>query len=84
MKIGIVANNYISGTIGGAEVYFKSLLSGLDEIDNFNQYFIFVREDQIKYLPKSSQSRKNFTRIFERESRMMDAGINQVEIKRKN
>ena len=57
MKIGIVALNYVPGTIGGAESYYVDLIKYLQEIDHKNQYVIFMRDAYSDLVPVSN----NFT-----------------------
>src|SRR5580700_8521566 len=58
LRIGINALYLIPGGVGGTEIYLRSLLNALAEIDPVNRYFIFTnRETDGGLVPKQS----NFT-----------------------
>jgi glycosyltransferase involved in cell wall biosynthesis len=58
MRIGVNALYLIPGGVGGTEIYLRSLLPALAEIDSQNEYFIFTnRETGADLIPK----RPNFT-----------------------
>src|ERR1051326_8573053 len=60
MRIGINALYLIPGGVGGTEIYLRSLLAGLAEIDSTNQYFVFTnRETGGSLAPKAP----NFTSV---------------------
>jgi glycosyltransferase involved in cell wall biosynthesis len=59
-RIGINALYLIPGRVGGTEIYLRSLLRALAEIDSVNRYFVFTnRETGEDLVPKG----KNFTRV---------------------
>ena len=45
MRIGVNALYLIPGGVGGTEIYLRSLLAALAEIDSANQYFIFTNRE---------------------------------------
>jgi len=45
LRIGVNALYLIPGGVGGTEVYLRSLLAALAEIDHQNQYFIFANHE---------------------------------------
>jgi len=45
MKIGVNALYLIPGGVGGTEIYLRSLLTALAEIDHQNTYFIFTNRE---------------------------------------
>src|SRR3954451_17112347 len=54
MRIGVNALYLIPGGVGGTEIYLRSLLAALAEIDNCNEYFLFTnRETGAALAPKS-------------------------------
>ena len=58
LRIGVNALYLIPGGVGGTEIYLRSLLTGLAEIDHDNQYVVFTnRETGIDIAPEQS----NFT-----------------------
>lgn len=60
MRIGINLLYLIPGVVGGTETYAAGLLSGLSQIDNKNEFFIFVNRSAADWpIPE----KKNFTRI---------------------
>ena len=60
MRIGVNALYLIPGAVGGTEIYLRSLLAALAEIDQHNQYFVFTnRETGADLLPAQA----NFTRV---------------------
>src|SRR5437588_11913355 len=60
MRIGVNALYLIPGGVGGTEIYLRSLLSALAEIDAENEYFVFSnRETGPDLIPK----RANFTAV---------------------
>ncbi len=55
MRIGINALYMIPGGVGGTEIYLRSLLAALAEIDPRNRYFVFTnRETGPDLVPKAS------------------------------
>jgi glycosyltransferase involved in cell wall biosynthesis len=55
LRIGVNALYLIPGGVGGTEVYLRSLLPSLAEIDRINQYFIFTNaETGTDLVPQSS------------------------------
>jgi glycosyltransferase involved in cell wall biosynthesis len=60
MKIGINVLYLLPGVVGGTETYAAGLLHGLAEIDQQNEYVVFVnRESEQWPLPQAT----NFTRV---------------------
>jgi glycosyltransferase involved in cell wall biosynthesis len=60
MRIGVNALYLIPGGVGGTEIYLRSLLEALAEIDSSNQYFVFTnREAGAALAPKAP----NFTTV---------------------
>lgn len=60
LRIGINALYLIPGGVGGTEIYLRSLLGALAEIDPANQYFVFTnRETGPSLAPKAA----NFTAV---------------------
>jgi glycosyltransferase involved in cell wall biosynthesis len=60
MRIGVNALYLIPGGVGGTEIYLRSLLEALAEIDSSNQYFVFTnRETGAALAPKAP----NFTTV---------------------
>lgn len=45
MRIGVNALYLIPGGVGGTEIYLRSLLAALAEIDPHNQYFVFTNRE---------------------------------------
>src|SRR5690348_2355385 len=45
LRIGINALYLIPGKVGGTEVYLRSLLAALGEIDDRNEYFVYVNAE---------------------------------------
>jgi glycosyltransferase involved in cell wall biosynthesis len=45
MRIGVNALYLIPGGVGGTEIYLRSLLAALAEIDSQNQYFVFTNRE---------------------------------------
>jgi glycosyltransferase involved in cell wall biosynthesis len=60
MRIGVNALYLIPGGVGGTEIYLRSLLAALAEIDSGNQYFVFTnRETGADLVPPQP----NFTHV---------------------
>ncbi len=60
MRIGVNALYLIPGGVGGTEIYLRSLLTALAEIDHHNHYFVFTnRETGADLVPEQA----NFTRV---------------------
>jgi glycosyltransferase involved in cell wall biosynthesis len=60
MRIGVNALYLIPGGVGGTEIYLRSLLTALAEIDHHNHYFVFAnRETGAGLVPKQT----NFTHV---------------------
>jgi len=60
MRIGINALYLIPGGVGGTEIYLRSLLTALAEIDHHNHYFVFTnRETAADLVPVQA----NFTHV---------------------
>jgi len=58
VRIGVNALYLIPGGVGGTEIYLRSLLTALAEIDSDNEYFIYVnRETRAAPLPAAPQFR---------------------------
>jgi len=52
LRIGVNALYMIPGGVGGTEIYLRSLLAALAEIDTRNQYFVFTnRETGLDLIP---------------------------------
>ncbi|HXI43274.1 MAG TPA: glycosyltransferase family 1 protein [Bryobacteraceae bacterium] len=45
LRIGVNASYLIPGRVGGTEIYLRSLLAGLAEIDSRNQYVVFTNRE---------------------------------------
>ena len=45
MRIGVNALYLIPGAVGGTEIYLRSLLTALAEIDHHNRYFVFTNRE---------------------------------------
>src|SRR5204862_2012740 len=45
LRIGVNALYLIPGGVGGTEIYLRSLLTALAEIDHHNHYFIFTNRE---------------------------------------
>jgi glycosyltransferase involved in cell wall biosynthesis len=55
MRIGVNALYLIPGGVGGTEIYLRSLLAALAEIDSANEYFVFTnRETGASLVPKQA------------------------------
>ncbi|MBI4873020.1 MAG: hypothetical protein HY822_00145, partial [Acidobacteria bacterium] len=55
MRIGINALYLIPGGVGGTEIYLRSLVAALAELDHENQYLVFTnRETGPDLLPATS------------------------------
>ena len=60
MRIGVNALYLIPGGVGGTEIYLRSLLAALAEIDHHNEYFVFTnRETGAELVPVQA----NFTHV---------------------
>lgn len=60
MRTGVNALYLIPGGVGGTEIYLRSLLAALAEIDSKNEYFVFTnRETGPDLVPKAA----NFTHV---------------------
>jgi glycosyltransferase involved in cell wall biosynthesis len=60
MKIGINVLYLLPGVVGGTETYAAGLLHGLAEIDQQNEYVVFVNRESERWpLPRAA----NFTRV---------------------
>lgn len=61
MRIGINILFLIPGVVGGTETYAAGLLSGLSQIDNGNEFFIFLNQSAADWpIPKN----ENFIRVI--------------------
>ncbi len=60
MRIGVNALYLIPGGVGGTEIYLRSLLTALAEIDHHNHYFIFTNRETG---PDLVPGQANFTRV---------------------
>ena len=59
MRIGLNLLYLLPGIVGGTETYAKGLLEGLAEIDQQNEYFVFVnRESETWPLPEAANFRR--------------------------
>ena len=45
IRIGVNALYLIPGGVGGTEIYLRSLLQALAEIDPVNRYFVFTNQE---------------------------------------
>ena len=55
MRIGVNALYLIPGGVGGTEIYLRSLLGALAEVDCENEYFVFTnRETDASLVPKAA------------------------------
>lgn len=55
LRIGVNALYLIPGGVGGTEIYLRSLLAALAEVDSHNRYFVFTnRETGAALTPKQS------------------------------
>jgi glycosyltransferase involved in cell wall biosynthesis len=62
MRIGVNALYLIPGGVGGTEIYLRSLLAALAEIDHHNEYFVFTnRETGADLVPAQA----NFTHVLQ-------------------
>jgi glycosyltransferase involved in cell wall biosynthesis len=60
MRIGINLLYLIPGIVGGTETYAAGLLSGLSQVDNKNEFYIFVNQSAADWqIPEN----KNFIRV---------------------
>jgi glycosyltransferase involved in cell wall biosynthesis len=63
LSIGINALYLIPGAVGGTEIYLRSLLDSLAEIDSVNRYFVYTnRETGDQILPPGFQ---NFSAVIQ-------------------
>jgi glycosyltransferase involved in cell wall biosynthesis len=60
MRIGVNALYLIPGGVGGTEIYLRSLLPALADIDTRDEYFIFTNQETG---PDLVPKRPNFTRV---------------------
>jgi glycosyltransferase involved in cell wall biosynthesis len=60
MRIGVNALYLIPGGVGGTEIYLRSLLTALAEIDHHNHYFVFTNRETG---PSLVPAQANFTRV---------------------
>ena len=60
MRIGVNALYLIPGAVGGTEIYLRSLLTALAEIDHHNRYFVFTNRETG---PDLVPSQANFTPV---------------------
>jgi glycosyltransferase involved in cell wall biosynthesis len=60
LRIGINALYLIPGGVGGTEIYLRSLLAALSEIDTVNRYFVFTNRETG---PELTPARSNFTAL---------------------
>ena len=60
MRIGVNALYLIPGGVGGTEIYLRSLLTALAEIDHHNHYFVFTNRETG---PGLVPAQANFTRV---------------------
>ena len=45
MRIGVNALYFLPGGVGGTEIYLRSLLKALAQIDSTNEYFVFTNRE---------------------------------------
>src|ERR1035438_4824226 len=60
LRIGVNALYLIPGAVGGTEIYLRSLLTALAEIDHHNRYFVFTNRETG---PDLVPSQANFTPV---------------------
>ncbi len=60
LRIGVNALYLIPGGVGGTEIYLRSLLAALGEMDGVNQYFIFTNRETG---PELAPKRPNFMAV---------------------
>src|SRR5262249_59777417 len=60
MRIGINALYLIPGGVGGTEIYLRSLLPALADLDARNEYFVFTNQETG---PDLVPKRANFTHV---------------------
>jgi glycosyltransferase involved in cell wall biosynthesis len=60
VRIGVNALYLIPGAVGGTEIYLRSLLTALAEIDRHNHYFVFTNRETG---PDLVPAQTNFTRV---------------------
>src|SRR5262245_36646013 len=56
MIVGVNALYLIPGAVGGTEIYLRSLLQALAEIDRTNRYFVFTHHETGPALPPRAQN----------------------------
>jgi glycosyltransferase involved in cell wall biosynthesis len=74
MRIGVNALYLIPGGVGGTEIYLRSLLTALAEIDHHNRYFVFTnRETGADLVPVQDNFRQvaQAVRAVNRPARML-------------
>src|ERR1035441_6800188 len=67
LRIGVNALYLIPGGVGGTEIYLRSLLTALAEIDRHNHYFVFTNRETG---PDLVPAQANFTRSEEHTSEL--------------
>ena len=60
LRIGVNALYLIPGCVGGTEIYLRSLLGALADIDRHNRYFVFTNRETGPYLAPEAH---NFTTV---------------------
>jgi glycosyltransferase involved in cell wall biosynthesis len=60
LRIGVNALYLIPGSVGGTEIYLRSLLTALAEIDHHNRYFVFTNRETG---PDLVPAQANFTHV---------------------
>ena len=45
MRVGVNALYFLPGGVGGTEIYLRSLLKALAQIDSTNEYFVFTNRE---------------------------------------
>ena len=61
MRIGINLLYLIPGFVGGTEIYAAGLLHGLSQLDNKNEFVVFVNEESVEWpIPQAN----NFNRVI--------------------
>src|SRR5712692_1033774 len=63
LRIGVNALFLIPGGVGGTEIYLRNLLGALAEIDNVNQYVIFLNEETAVAEPPLTPAAPNFLAV---------------------
>ena len=84
-RIGVNALYLIPGGVGGTEIYLRSLLAGLAEVDRHNQYFVFTNQEtgadlvpareNFHWQPQRVRARNRPARILFEQTRLPLAAV---------